>query len=47
MVLMRYADKSLYSIRDGRVIANTQPAVTQIQLEQAEIINYGYSDRTK
>ncbi|MBQ0686647.1 cytosine deaminase [Providencia rettgeri] len=36
-----------YSIRDGRVIANTQPAVTQIQLEQAEIINYGYSDRTK
>lgn len=36
-----------YSIRDGRVIANTQPAVTQIQLEQAEIINYGYSVRTK
>ncbi|NIH04290.1 cytosine deaminase [Providencia rettgeri] len=36
-----------YSIRDGRVITNTQPAVTQIQLEQAEIINYGYSVRTK
>ncbi|QXX83166.1 MULTISPECIES: cytosine deaminase [Providencia] len=32
-----------YSIRDGRVIANTQPAVTQIHLEETETVRYGYS----
>ncbi|MCW2257522.1 cytosine deaminase [Providencia alcalifaciens] len=31
-----------YSIRDGRVIASTQLAVTKIQLEQPETIRYGY-----
>lgn len=32
-----------YSIRDGRVIANTQPTVTQIHLEETETVRYGYS----
>lgn len=32
-----------YSIRDGQVIANTQPAVTQIHLEETETVRYGYS----
>ncbi|MDR2226273.1 MAG: cytosine deaminase [Providencia sp.] len=32
-----------YSIRDGREIANTQPAVTQIHLEETETVRYGYS----
>ncbi|WP_273803988.1 cytosine deaminase [Providencia rettgeri] len=32
-----------YSIRDGRVIANTQPAVIQIHLEETETVRYGYS----
>lgn len=32
-----------YSIRDGQIIANTQPAVTQIHLEETESVRYGYS----
>ncbi len=32
-----------YSIRDGQIIANTQPAVTQIHLEETETVRYGYS----
>ncbi|MEQ4674349.1 cytosine deaminase [Providencia vermicola] len=32
-----------YSIRDGQVIANTQPAVTQIHLEETETVRYGYT----
>lgn len=32
-----------YSIRDGRVIANTQPAVTQIHLVEPETVHYGYT----
>ncbi|HGN1706323.1 TPA: cytosine deaminase [Providencia rettgeri] len=32
-----------YSIRDAQVIANTQPAVTQIHLAEPETIRYGYS----
>ena len=34
-----------YSVRDGQVIANTQPAVTQIHLEQTETIRYGYTPK--
>ncbi|GAB1440460.1 hypothetical protein MASR2M36_32430 [Providencia sp.] len=34
-----------YCVRDGRVIANTQPAVTQIHLTEPETIRYGYSPR--
>lgn len=36
-----------YSVRDGRVIAQTQPAVTQIHLDKPETIRYGYTPHTE
>lgn len=36
-----------YSVRDGRVIAETQPAVTQIHLDKPETIRYSRTPRTE